>query len=325
MCSLYHSRMKYCCPDHIHRLCCLLLSIHLWLHSVRHLESLFLQRLFLFVFSLCLNDETKHSALCCSGFLKPAGRGNAVAVMQNRNGSDVCLNLTLRNMFHPLTMSTHITHARRHPYPHSYFCFHARCTRRIYKPVHFDNCIRHAFNETLCVVLWRGQMFEMKPGTFHQEGLPRAKMSTSTRAVKWTYSTGLIPSLIWTLGSVTNFPSLPLNLTRNDGFNTSYLTKRPEHRGGMTTKEKYKTCPLEYDFTAEATSPVPRTRAQKGLSAAPAPDDASPRESGLSVLGNIRATHDTWLPHLCYVPSVQAPSFWTTRKFKYVWAGDCRA
>ena len=67
MCFLYRSRMRCCCLGHIHRLCCL---FHAHLHSFRHFGCLFHLNLVRvsFVFSLCLNDETKHSniTLCHS-------------------------------------------------------------------------------------------------------------------------------------------------------------------------------------------------------------------------------------------------------------------
>ena len=45
---LYHSRMRYCCLGHIHRLCCLVFPIQLCPHSFHHLECLFCLSLFCF-------------------------------------------------------------------------------------------------------------------------------------------------------------------------------------------------------------------------------------------------------------------------------------
>ena len=61
LCCLHQHRMKYCCLGRIHHVCCLLLE---YPRLFRRHECHFLQVLFLFVFSPCLDDESMHSALC---------------------------------------------------------------------------------------------------------------------------------------------------------------------------------------------------------------------------------------------------------------------
>ena len=57
---LHHHRMKYCCLGRLHHVCCRLLEYPRSFH--RH-ECLFLQQLFYFCISFCLDDESEHSAL----------------------------------------------------------------------------------------------------------------------------------------------------------------------------------------------------------------------------------------------------------------------